>query len=252
MAENRWVREGSWRPASSPSGPPLPSLEAVYLTAPDALAAVLPPPLRPPDEPRVHVRITDIDIPLPGGAHYKEMVGYFAVDALHDGLLGEYPLLIPIDLEGALAISRERFGEPKKLADIRLVRDGDHVEGTITRGGVTFIEMAGQVTGARDVPEPYPATQFWFKFLPAVDGNGFDAGPFLVRVDQVRSPESIEEVNGKLVLRDLASAPVVDLPLEELVSMIWTRRRSSVNPVLVGEVDPEAFAPFAAARYEHV
>ncbi len=249
---NRWVNPDlTWRPAGG-EGPLLPSLEAVYLTDPEALAAVLPPPLVPPAEPRVHARITDIDLPLPDGGRYQELVGYFAVDCTYEGGPGEYPLLIPIDLESAVAISRERFGEPKKLAEITMSRDGDHVAGTISRHGVTFIELVGDVAGALEVPDPYPARQFWYKFLPAVDGRGFDAGPLLVRVDQVRSPVSRERVEGKLVLRDSATAPVTDLPLEELVSIEWTTRRSTIDPVVVGPVDPEAFLPFAAARYDHV
>jgi acetoacetate decarboxylase len=180
------------------------------------------------------------------------MVGFFAVDAVHDGVAGEYPLLIPIDLESAVAVSRERFGEPKKLAEIELLRDGDHVEGRISRHGVTFIEMIGDVTAPLAVPEPYPAAQFWFKFLPAVSGVGFDAGPWLVRVDQVRTPVTLEAVEGKLVLRDVATAPVADLPVEELLSFTYTTRRSSVRPAIVADVDPVAFAPFAAARYDHV
>ena len=160
--------------------------------------------------------------------------------------------MIPIDLESAVAISRERFGEPKKLAEIEMVREGGHVEGRISRHGVTFIELVGDVSEVLAVPDPYPATQFWFKFLPAVQGPGFDAGPLLVRVDQVRTPESLERVEGKLVLRDVATAPVADLPVEELVSLTFTRRKSSVDPVVVGPVDAEAFAPFAFARYDHV
>jgi acetoacetate decarboxylase len=252
MPQNRWIHTGPWRPASTTQGPVLPSLEVVYLTDPAVVAAVLPPPLQAPAAPRVHVRLTDIDLPLPGGGAYREKVGYLAVDAVHDGVDGEYPLLIPIDLESAVAISRERYGEPKKLAELALVRDGDHVEASMTRHGVTFVEISGDVTGALPVPEPYPAAQFWFKFLPAVDGVGFDAGPFLVRVDQVRSPLTLEQVEGKVVLRDLDSAPIADLPVEELVSVTWTTRSSTVNPVLVGPVDADAFAPFAAARYDHV
>ena len=101
------------------------------------------------------------------------------------------------------------------------------------------------------MPAPYRATQFWFKFLPAVEGPGFDAGPLLVRVDQVRTPQSVERVEGKLVLRDVASVPVADLRVEELVSLTWTLRKSSVRPAVVGAVDAEAFAPFAFARYDH-
>jgi acetoacetate decarboxylase len=252
MARTRWVSDATWRPAAIPEGPPLDSLEAVYLTDPGLLASVLPPPLKPPQEPRVHVRITNIDIELPGEHRYLEKVGYFAVEALHEGTLGEYPLVIPIDLESAVAISRERFGEPKKLANIEISREGGHVQGGITRHGVTFLEMAGEVAEALALPSPYPAVQFWFKYLPAVEGPGFDAGPLLVRVDQVRTPLSLERVEGKLVLRDLDTAPVADLPVEELLSLSWTRRRSSVRPKVVGEVDPKTFAPFALARYDQV
>jgi acetoacetate decarboxylase len=252
VAQNRWVRSGPWRAAEIPAGPVLPSLEVVYRTDPAQLAAVLPPPLEAPPAPRVHVRITEIDLPLPGGGRHHEMVGFFAVDAVHEETLGEYPLLIPIDLESAVAISRERFGEPKKLASIELLRDGGHVEGRITRQGVTFVEMVGDISGDLAVPEPYPAVQFWFKFLPAVSGVGFDAGPLLVRVDQVRTPVTLQKVDGKLVLADLDSAPVADLPVEEVLSFTYTTRSSSVRPSVVAEVDPDAFAPYAAARYDHV
>jgi acetoacetate decarboxylase len=249
--QNRWVRIPEGAHAGGGFTPTLPSLEVVYRTDPDALAAVLPPPLEAPPEPRVHARVTEINLEF-GDYKHHEMVGYFAVDAVYDGQLGEYPLLIPIDLESALSISRERFGEPKKLAEIELVRDGDHVEGRITRHGVTFIEIIGDVAESLPVPKPYPAVQWWFKFLPAVSGDGFDAGPLLVRVDQERQPESVERVEGKLVLRDLATDPVVDLPVLETESIHWTVRKTTHQPTLVGPVDPDAFRPYAAARYDGV
>ena len=252
---NRWVQpvqapaEKSGTERAHGALPAFPSLEVVYLTDPDALAAVLPPPLSAPPEPRVHVRITAIDLTF-GEHRHQEMVGFFAVDALHDGLAGEYPLVIPIDLERAVSISRERFGEPKKLAEIELIRDGDHVEGRITRSGVTFIEIIGDVAEELPTPPPYEAHQFWFKFLPNFDGTGFHAPPQLVRVDQVRTPESLERVEGKLVLRELPSVPVVDLPVLETVSVTWTRRRATHQPVLVGPVDEQGWLPFIANRYE--
>ncbi len=252
MARTRFRHDGPWRPAGAERGPVLPSIEAVYLSDPEAVADAVPPPLEPAPEPRVHVRVTDIDLELPGGGRYREGVGYVAVDVLFEGRPGEYPLLMPIDLEAAVAISRERFGEPKKLAEVELNRQGDHVEGKMTRHGVTFAEVVGEVTGQLAVPEPAAATQYWFKFLPAVSGRGFDAGPFLVAVDQVRTPVSLEEVDGKVLLRDCPSAPVADLPVEELVSVVWTTKSSSHQPRLIGPVDPDAFAPFAAARYDHV
>ncbi len=249
MSQNRWVKELSQAGGHGDFQPVLPSLEVVYRTDPDALAAILPPPLSPPPVPRVHVRCTDIHLEF-GEYVHKEKVGYFAVDAELDGELGEYPLLIPIDLESAISISRERFGEPKKLADIEMGRDGDHVYARITRNNVTFIEIVGDVAEELPVPEPYPARQWWFKFLPSVTGSGFDGDPLLVRVDQVRSPQSMERVEGKLELRDLATDPVVDLPILETESIVWTVRTATIDPKIVGPVDAAAFEPFAYSRYD--
>jgi acetoacetate decarboxylase len=249
MSLTRWVAEPTPESGLSSAVPPLPSLEVVYLTDPEALAEVLPPPLTAPPQPRVHVRITDIDLKF-GDYHYKELVGFFAVDALLDGEPGEYPLLIPIDLEHAVAISRERFGEPKKLADLTLTRsDSGEVHGSVTRGGVTFIEINGRVTGDLPVPAPYPARQFWYKFMPAVEGSGFDGDPLLVVMEQVRRPATIESVEGELILRDLASCPVVDLPIRKTVSIQWTRRSSENKHKVVGPVDPAGFARHVPIRY---
>jgi acetoacetate decarboxylase len=229
--------------------PSFPNLEVAYLTDPEALAAALPACFEPPDEPRVHARVTKIDLEF-GDFKHREMVGYFAIEAKYQGHPGEYPLLIPIDLESALSISREKFGEPKKLAEITLERDGDHVSASISRNGVTFIEINGDIVEALDTPEPYEATQYWIKFLPAVEGNGFDAGPLLVQVDQVRTPESVERVEGKLVLRDSPTDPVVDLPVVKTESILWTVRKSSHTPRVVGEIDGESFLPYMHTRYD--
>ena len=250
MSLTRWVQTLEQPSSLTSSVPPLPSLEATYRTDPAALAEVLPPPLTAPDDPRVHVRITDIDLMF-GEHRHKELVAYFAVDARLDGEPGEYPLLIPIDLEPAIAISRERYGEPKKLADIVLTRGDDgSVRGTVTRQGVTFIEMTGRVTEALPVPDPYPARQFWFKCSPAVDGTGFDGDPLLVRFEQVRHTDSVERVVGDLVLRDLPGCPVVDLPVRGGLVMTWVRRSSQNRPKVVGQVDAAAFSPYAAIRYQ--
>jgi acetoacetate decarboxylase len=249
MSQNRWVREPTGPGGNSDFHPTLPSIEVSYLSDPEAVAAVIPPPLGPGPDPRVHARVTDIKLEF-GDFVYEERVGYFAVDAVYDGVLGEYPLTIPIDLESAVAISRERFGEPKKLAQIAFSREGDHVHASVTRNGVTYIEITGDVVGPLPTPDPYPATQWWFKFSPAVSGEGFDAGPFLIRVDQVRSPELVEQVDGTLELRDLATDPVVDLPIREIEHIHWTRRTSTHQPTMVGPIDAASFAPFVAARYD--
>jgi len=247
--QNRWVVA----PAEPHSGglelPPIASLEVVYRTAPELVRAVVPPPLVAADDGKVHLRFTDIDLDFGGGVTWQEHVGWFGVDVTFDGRSGEYPLLIPIDMESAIAVSRERHGEPEKLAEISIERKGNDVSASMTRQGVTFAEVTGVVTRPASVPGPSETRQFWFKFMPAVSGVGFDGDVLLVQVDQTRTPVTVEEVDAKVVLRDLPSAPLADLPVEDVLSVVWTTRRATTNPRVVGPVDPVAFAPFAAARY---
>src|SRR5687768_10305996 len=120
------------------------SLVAVYETDPDIVAAVLPPPLKPSDRPLVTVKVATVDLGRglpPFGA------GSFAVQARHEGTVGNYALLMPMTTEQSVVGGRETFGEPKKLAEVTLTRDGDQVKGLITRLGTTIIEIAGRVTG---------------------------------------------------------------------------------------------------------
>src|SRR2546427_7343367 len=86
---------------------------ALWETDPDALAAVLPPPLKPTDRPLVRVDISRVE--LPG---HTLGAGSFAVAAAHAGVDGWYPLVMPMTQERALTGGREVFGEPKKLGEV--------------------------------------------------------------------------------------------------------------------------------------
>src|SRR3954447_3809243 len=150
------------------------SLVAIYETDPEVIAAVLPPPLEPSDEPLVRVTVASVDLGRglpPFGA------STFAVQARHEGTVGNYPLVMPMTTEQSVVGGRETFGEPKKLAQVALVRDGDQLRGTVTRLGTTFIELTGRVTGDLELPAERERIDFYFKFLPAPDGKGFDTEP---------------------------------------------------------------------------
>lgn len=255
MSQNRWVKDPSTLQPGSPKSanpfvmPPTPQLEVRYLTDPEIYRALIPPPLQPTHTPRVHVRVTDINIEI-GDFSHKEKIAFFGVDVLHDGKVGEYPLMYPLDLEAALSPSRERFGEPKRLADVQIDREGNHIEASVTRNGVTIIEIAGDATDTLPADEPKEVTAYWYKFLPTVDGDGFDYGPKLVRAVDQMTTHSLEKVEGKLVLRDSPTDPIADLPIREVESIVW-RVFGVQHTVELGEdVDPEAFAPFAHARYD--
>ncbi len=247
MTNNRWVQESRHGHGSSVVPfPANPRLEVVYLTDPEIHAAVLPPPLTAPPEPRVRVHFTRIEID--GRVH--EIVGSFNLDAVFGDRLGQFCAVMPIDLETAVSPSRETYGEPKKLAHMAFDRADDQIHAAVTRQGVTIIEVDGRVTGDLAVPEPYEVLQYWYKFLPAVSGEGFDAGPFLVTLHQTVIAESCERVEGELVLRDLPGTPVADLPVRAVESMRVMRIRTDYHHVLEDvEIDPVRYARHVSVQY---
>ena len=247
MAQNRWINEPE--PAHGGERVPYPAnprLEVTYLTDAEVHAQVLPPPLTPPPEPRVRIHFTRIEV----DGHLHEIVCSVLLDAKYGDDLGQFCAVMPIDLETAISPSRERNGEPKKLAQLDFEREGDHVRASVTRQGVTVIEVVGDVTTELAVPEPYDVLQFWYKFLPALSGTGFDAGPFLVTLHQTMKPETCERVEGKLVLRDLPGTPVADLPVLQLEGARYMKTSSEFFHVLEDvEIDPVAYAPHVRVQY---
>jgi acetoacetate decarboxylase len=129
-------------------------------------------------------------------------------------------------------------------------REGDHVRASITRQGVTIIEFVGDVTESLALPDPYEVVQFWYKFLPAVSGEGFDAGPFLITLHQTVKPRTHEKIDGKLVLRDLPGTPVADLPILKYegarLMMIQTDYYHVLEDV---EIDPKEYSKHVAVQY---
>ncbi len=245
--ENRWIQEPRHGAGDTVvEYPPNARLEVVYLTDPEIHAAVLPPPLTAPPEPRVRVHFTRIEV----GGHLHEIVCSFLLDAMYGDQLGQFCAVMPIDLETAVTPSRETYGEPKKLAQMECSREGNHVKASITRQGVTIIEVVGDVTDELAVPAPYEVVQFWYKFLPAVSGVGFDAGPFLITLHQTVKARTCETIEGKLVLRDLPGTPVADVPILELESMRTMMIQTDYYHVLEDvEIDPLEYAKHVTVQY---
>jgi acetoacetate decarboxylase len=223
------------------------SLTATYETDPDVVAAVLPPPLQPTDTPLVRVSVARVDL---GEGRPPFGAGTFAVQARHEGQIGNYPLVMPMTTEQSVIGGRETFGEPKKLADVTLERDGDRVVGRVTRLGTTFIEVIGRVVEDLPLPEDLHRVDFYFKFLPAPDGKGFDAEPALVYCHRTETARSLARVEGEVTLRESRFDPVVDLPVRRLVSLTLCERRSVQTGEIVTRVPGEWIAPYAHQRYD--
>jgi acetoacetate decarboxylase len=220
-------------------------VSAVWESDPDAVAQVLPPPLKPAERALVRVNISQVDLfGSPLGA------GSFAVSARHGGHTGWYPLVMPMTTERALIGGREVFGEPKKLGEVTVHRDGDRVSATMARHGIIFVEVRGRVTGELPLPEPSEKLDFYLKFLPAVNGEGFDLDPVLVHCTRRERVRRLEAVRGEVVLRESAFDPVVDLPVGRLLEVTVGEKTSDQRGRVVERVSAQALLPYVHQRYD--
>jgi acetoacetate decarboxylase len=223
------------------------TLVATYETDPDAIAAVLPPPLSPPAEPLVRVTIATVDV---GRGYPVFGAGTFAVHARHEQLDGDYALVMPMTTEQAVVGGRETYGEPKKLAEISLDRNGDHVRGTFTRMGVTFVEIDGRVVEELAPTPDRRRTSFYFKLLPSPTGKGFDGEPLLVHCHRDEKTRTLWRVDGEVILRESRFDPVADLPVRRLREIELAERSSVQTGEVVATVPADWIAPYVHQRYD--
>ncbi|MCX4848793.1 acetoacetate decarboxylase family protein [Streptomyces sp. NBC_00893] len=218
---------------------------ALWESDPDAVAAVLPPPLKPAERPLVRANISTVELPgYPLGA------GSVAVAAVHDGHEGWYPLVMPMTHERALTGGREVFGEPKKLGEVTVERDGLVVRAALARHGIAFVEVRGAVDGPLPLPAPTAKLDFYFKCLPAVDGEGFESDPVLVHCTRHEKVRRLERISGDVVLRESVYDPVADLPVRRLVELTIGEKTSDQRGRAVARVSADALLPYIHQRYD--
>ncbi|MFI0452430.1 acetoacetate decarboxylase family protein [Actinomadura sp. 6N118] len=219
---------------------------ALWESDPDAVAQVLPPPLKPAGRPLVRATISRVDLP---GGHVLG-AGSVAVRAVHDGQEGDYPLVMPMTTERALIGGREVFGEPKKLGEVVVRRSGDRVSAGLTRHGVSFVLVSGEVTEELPLPGEHENLDFYFKFLPAPDGSGLDGDAALVHCTRRGRTRSLHRVEGEVVLNESPYDPVADLPVRRLVGITLGERTSVQEGRIVERVAAEVVLPFVHQRYD--
>ncbi|MFE7777497.1 acetoacetate decarboxylase family protein [Streptomyces sp. NPDC057445] len=221
---------------------------AVWETDPDVVAAVLPPPLKPTERPLVRAAVSKVDLP----GHQPLGAGSVAVAAAHGDQQGWYPLVMPMTGERALIGGREVFGEPKKLGEVTVERDGPVVRASLARHGIAFVEIRSAVSGPLPLPEPAEKVDFYFKFLPAVDGSGsgFDTDPVLVHCVRREKVRKLEQLTGDVVLRESMYDPVADLPVRGLVELTVGEKTTSQKGRVVERVSARALLPYVHQRYD--
>jgi len=227
------------------------TIRTVYETDPAIVAAVLPRPLEPTARPEVHTHVSKITMHLTPEVDMQIGSAIFGVGAVYDGVEGIYLLTMPMTAEPAVVGGRETFGEPKKIGDVSLERDGDRVTGKVSRMGTTYIELKGRVgesLGPREIVEH----SYCIKALPSCDKDkDFDYDPLLVRLEWKHKHEAAHRIDeGEVILRDSPFDPVVDLPVRRIVRMEFEEGTTQSNGKVLRSIPGDWLLPFLHQRYD--
>jgi len=222
------------------------SLTVPFETTPEAVQALLPPPLEPTAEAVGSAWVGEIGNsnsvgPFRGAALY--------VRARYGDLVGDYCVTMPMSTDAAVTFGRELYGEPKRVAKIVFERQGEHIWGSAERYEIRYMSLRGRMEGSGPAGRHQTST-FHFKYLPGPDGIGFDHPPVLVHVTTEVNVQSAQRGRGELVLRDSPHDPVADIPVTQVIAAVYTEGVSYTSGKVLCEVDPEQFLPYAFSKMD--
>lgn len=217
-----------------------------FLTDPDTVARLLPPPLEPADEPLANVTI---------GRWRSSCLGSWTgavlnLVARHDGVEGGYPLIIYMDTEPPIQFGRELFGENKKRADSFLFRTGDHVSAWVQRGGVRLMELEADLDtdlGPRTQQERY---SFNFKSRTAANGRGLEEDAILTRTHFTADVHAQRSGTGSVALTSTTHDPLAELEVLEVRRVLWVEDDTAARCSAIARVPAEDFLPYHYGRQD--
>jgi acetoacetate decarboxylase len=221
------------------------AVTAVFETDLDLIASVLPQPLEP-SSPTARLRFAVVDM----GTGLKPFgAGWFGVRARHGDVEGEYALFMPMTTEQATIGGRETFGEPKKIGDVSLAVDGDHLTAEMGRMGFTVATVEGALGAETDGYE-IDKLDFYFKLSPSPDGDGLDSDPAFVYTRRHEIARSVRPITGELKLLESPLDPISDFPVRKLLSLDYAEIASTQVGEVVDHVPASWLLPFVHQKFD--
>jgi acetoacetate decarboxylase len=217
-------------------------LTVMYLTRPEIVREILPPPLEPAAEPLVSVGV--------GTFGRSNCVGAFAggamfVRARYKDLEGDYCLAMPMSTDVAIIFGRELYGEPKKQGVVRLETDGGVIRGTIERMGVPYLSVEARLTETVPVGGPSATDRFHFKFMHSAAGRGLEFDPILVHVHFTNTLRLIRRGEGRVIFKRSHHDPLSEIEVVTPLGAIYTEGDFIARAGRIATVEKDRFLPYA-------
>ena len=220
-------------------------LSVEFLTDPDVVEQILPPPLEPDDEPRVRAMVGRWQSNCVGDFHG----GSIYVAARHDGIDGDYVLAMYMDNDVPTIYGRDLFGEPKKLATSALHRHGGAFHGWLDRGGVRLIELHALMTTDLG-PFEAEGVNFNFKARPAADGIGLEEDAILTQATFETRVSAGREGAASVTLRGTVHDPLDEIPVRRVLSGTFMEADLIASCRAVATTPADVFAPYHHGRHD--
>jgi acetoacetate decarboxylase len=246
------------------------TLSVFWLTTPEAVAELLPPPLEPLEAPLAVAflaRYPEVSFGTP------YMAGALVLMCRYQGEFGSYILSMPEDDDYPVFLGREILGFPKKMGVLGLTREGTTMHGIVDRRGVRLCEIEATLDGEPNDPEAIEILSQFYEMpeegattLPANDlvtflfkyqygaavENTFEDPVRLVRQVTVSRAHSMEAGSMSVVLQGSPSDSCWGrVPVVRPLGALYTVSHNTMQPgEVVADVDFASFEPYAALKYE--
>ncbi|MEK3792863.1 acetoacetate decarboxylase family protein [Paenibacillus sp. FSL R7-0204] len=233
------------------------TLTVYWETSPEVIRSILPAPLTPGPRPLVHAFVANY--PRTSFCEpYREAAVF--VLAAYNGQPGTYCLSMPISDDIAMGLGREIYGFPKKMADISLQKEDQHVAGSVSRRGTEFFHVEAALSGKmnagngqRIISEHYGEglPVFNMKYSKSPDGRGFDLGPLLIRQTASMDVSVRTAAEVEIHLHDSPHDPWAELEVVRMLGGIYTVSNTVLERgEVLTAVDPVQFLPYSNLRWD--
>jgi acetoacetate decarboxylase len=221
-------------------------LQIEFRSTEETVRRVLPPGLEPLEEPIVIAAV---------GRWQSDCVGDFAGGAIYvtcraGQIVGSYTLAMYMTTDASVIFGRDLFGEPKKVAETGLERDGVRVHGWIDRYGTRLVEIEaectedlGPVTGSR--------SRFNVKASPSADGFGLEQDAVLTVAEFEFDLPVNRSGEGRLRLGGTVHDPLDELEIVELRRAGYAEGDLSARARAIATIPANEFLPYALGRLDY-